>query len=1155
MSIKILDFHLTKRDGGFRLDVYPRDASQPLAGFDFNFPRSLLTEAEWKHLDFDTKDPAGRVERLRDFGRRLYEQIFTQDIARLWTEHKQNHEFLVLCLRIATDANELEAIAWETLFDSEEFIAAGTKTTISRLPLDVQPQAALAPIPLPLKMLALVSSPLDLREHSRLQMEREQEILLEAINDPAGQGRIRADFEDEAKLEILEGSLETPYQIFHFTGHGIAPENGGGLLLEDARGESRPTSVAEVLQSLQRGENHLRLVVLSGCQTSRTINVEGFRDMARGLLRHRIPAVIAMQFSISDMGGLKFAEALYKRIADGRTLELASHGARRALLLSDDYYLQADALAPVLLTSNGACLQTTQAEAAPAFKAPIIDRSFYLPLAQLSYGFYGRRREFRQVRDGLLRQNQRAVIVHGIGGIGKTALVSHVATRLKKNFRGVYAFDCSSGTLTPETVMIKLHQYFQPQGVPVLEQLLYQNLPPDVLANYLAQVLSQWSLLLIFDNFESHLEHNGAGFRIADEHLRTFITTLVKTTATQSHFLFTSRYLFELDDKRLGSIQSLPLEDLSRPEALSLMQKLQHLAPASHPEKLAALQTFGGHPYALVTLDRYCNHQPLSRALADAKNIHTELRAFLAIELNYAQLSAPSRELLNRLAAFRQSVPYESAEWVMGTKVSYAAEFLEKNRDKLSEELKSLDEAEILQRLESVLPEQRQTEDLTHPIRELIEWGLLTPIQENGQPKALSIHALVRNFCHDKQQGETWHERLRDAAAFYTNFTKLTEPKDKTQVEVWVEMEAFELLVEAKEFNDAADLLIDATELLDRWGFGQYLEGQYHRLFDKLDPPRTAGFFHNLGILIQSHGNYDKALEYYERSLKIAEELDDQSGIANLLNQFGIIHYKRGEYDKALEYYEQSLRIAEELDEQSGIATSLHQIGMIHQRRGNHAKALEYYERSLKIAEESDHHSGIAASLHQIGNIHQQRGEHDKALEHYERSLKIKEELGDRSGIASSLHQIGIIHQTNNEYEQALKYYTRSLQIEEELGARSGIAQSLHQIGMVYENRGDYEKALEHYGRSLKIKEELGDRQGISISLGKLGTLFANSGHFDRALQYSLAALSLCIELGSPNANVAANDLMKLRAKWGGENFDPAWREATGEDVPDWLKG
>src|SRR5437588_8646048 len=98
--------------------------------------------------------------------------------------------------------------------------------------------------------------------------------------------------------------------------------------------------------------------------------------MARGLLRRKVPAVVAMQFSISDTGGLKFAESFYTRIASGRTLELASHAARRALLPSDDYYLQADALAPVLLTSNGDCLQTARAEVAPAVEAPKLDLSF-----------------------------------------------------------------------------------------------------------------------------------------------------------------------------------------------------------------------------------------------------------------------------------------------------------------------------------------------------------------------------------------------------------------------------------------------------------------------------------------------------------------------------------------------------------------------------------------------------------------------------------------------------------------------------------------------------------------------------------------------------------------------------------------------------------
>ncbi|HWN09026.1 MAG TPA: tetratricopeptide repeat protein [Pyrinomonadaceae bacterium] len=1113
MLIQTLDFHFRKQFEGSQLEIYLRNSSQPLSTVQLDFPTSFLSGFELKQLDFDAKDPAGRVHRLREFGQRLHKRIFATEVAQVWEGHKLKHEFLVLCIRIAPEASELEAIPWETLFDGEEFIAAGTKTTLTRLPLDVQPQLALSGVPSPLKMLALVSSPLDLPDNSRLQMEREQEILLEAINDPAGQGRLRADFEDEAKLEILESSLETPYQVFHFTGHGMAPEDGGGLLLEDAQGNSRPTSVAEVLQSLQRGENSLRLVVLSGCQTARTINVGGFRDMARGLLRRRIPSVIAMQFSISDGGGLKFAEAFYGRIAAGRTLELASHAARRALLLSDDYFLQADALAPVLLTSNGDCLQTLQPEAASAAEPPKIDFSFYLPLPQLSYGFYGRRSEYRQVRDGILHRNQRAVIIHGIGGIGKTALVSHIGTRLRKRFQGVYAFDCSGGTLTPETVMIKLHGFFAPQGVKALEQLLYQNLPSDVLANYLAQVLSQWSLLLIFDNFESQLELKDPGFQIADENLRAFITTLIKTTATASHFLFTSRYLFELDDKRLGNIQSLPLEDLSRPEALSLMQKLQHLAAASHAEKLEALKTFGGHPYGLVTLDRYCNHQPLDRALKDAASIHAELRVFLAIELNYARLSELSRELLNRLAAFRQSVPHEAAEWVMGKKISYAAEFLESSRSRLPKEWGTLGDSRILEELERLLPERRQAEDLSQPIRELVEWGLLTPTQKDGEILELSIHALVRDFCRDKQQGETWQRRLRDAAVFYINLTKLDAAENKSQAMVWNEMEAFELLVEAQEFNDAASVLMDATPHLDRWGFGRYLEAQHRRLFEKLDN-EIAGLLINFGNIIQARGEYDEALQCYLRSLELSEELGDRANTASSLHQIGIMHYRRGRYEEALEYYERSRKIQEELNDPAGMASSLYQIGTLHRRLGEDEKALDYTNRSLAISEAVGERRGAALSLHQIGKIHRQRGEHDVALEYYERSLDIFKEIGDRSGEAYALGEIGIIHRL----------------------------------------RGKYDRALENYERVLGISEDIGDRFSVAITLGQIGKMFVDLRRFEEAFQHLLSALNIFIDLQLPDAGFVAGDLNILRGLWGREHFDAAWRKATGEDVPEWLK-
>ncbi len=594
---------------------------------------------------------------------------------------------------------------------------------------------------------------------------------------------------------------------------------------------------------------------------------------------------------------------------------------------------------------------------------------------------------------------------------------------------------------------------------------------------------------------------------------------------------------------------------MSRPEALGLMQKLPHLSAAGFDEKLAAFKTFGGHPYALVTLDRHGSHRPLPKILEDAASVHAELREFLAIELNYARLSERARELLNRLAAFRSPVSTEAAEWVMGEAVDYATEFLKKlDRDKMPEEFREMSDAELLTMLKETLPEKRQAKDVHQPIAELISWGLLTPLSEDGQLKTLTVHNLVRDFCREKIGDEPWRMHLQDAAAFYTNQTKLLEQDDKSPAAVWSEMEAFELLMEAGVFEDATNLLLNAHPLLGRWGLGRYLESQYRRVLDKVDRDLMARMTHNLGVLLQERGDYGAALQHYQQALKIKEKLGDRAGVAKSLHQIGRIHQQRGEYGAALQHYEQALKIAEEIGDRAGVAISLHQIGMIHQARGDYSAALKHYQQSLKIAEEIGDRAGVASSLHQIGMIHHDRGEYAAALQHYEQALKIAEEIGHRAGVAKSLHQIGMIHQARGDYSAALKHYQQALKIAEELGDRAGVAKSLHQIGMIHQARGDYGAALQHYQQSLKIAEEIGDRAGVALTRGQLGQLFREQGQYPEALEQFLVASAIFAELQSPYLKLALSELKRLRTKWGAKEFDAAWQQATGATVPEELK-
>lgn len=111
-----------------------------------------------------------------------------------------------------------------------------------------------------------------------------------------------------------------------------------------------------------------------------------------------------------------------------------------------------------------------------------------------------------------------------------------------------------------------------------------------------------------------------------------------------------------------------------------------------------------------------------------------------------------------------------------------------------------------------------------------------------------------------------------------------------------------------------------------------------------------------------------------------------------------------------------------------------------------------------------------------------------------------------------------------------------------------------YSLGQILQNRGEYEAALKQYQRSLVIDEEIGNPEGAAQHRGQIGVLFCAMGRYQEAFRLLLLALAAFAEMGLPQAAITAGNLKLLRSKWGEENFDAEWGEATEEDVPDWLK-
>ena len=173
----------------------------------------------------------------------------------------------------------------------------------------------------------MISAPSDV---PGLQGEEEWVDFNDSLSDLAQQGLVQVDRLETGTLSALQRPLRlNEYHVLHFVGHGGWDEEAqdGALALERGDGTSRLVTGRD-LGLMIRGHRSLRLVVLNACEGARSAKDDPFGGVAQALVGQGIPAVIAMQFEISDPAALVFSQAFYQAIADGLPVNVATVEAR-----------------------------------------------------------------------------------------------------------------------------------------------------------------------------------------------------------------------------------------------------------------------------------------------------------------------------------------------------------------------------------------------------------------------------------------------------------------------------------------------------------------------------------------------------------------------------------------------------------------------------------------------------------------------------------------------------------------------------------------------------------------------------------------------------------------------------------------------------------
>lgn len=279
---------------------------------------------------FDADEPAGaRAVDPLTIGAALFDALFAGALRELFLTTQaaiRQHTDRAVRIRLRLDperAGRLAALPWELLYQSEtrSFLSRETHTPVVRHLEVAQPSISRRPVER-LRVLVALSNPSDV---TPLDVAREKRALEAALGSrPA----IELRFLEAPTLEKLRDQVrDQPFDVLHFVGHGGIDERGAGILhFENGAGRSQAVT-GELLATNLKDRQAARLVFLNACESARLprseAGIDPYHGVASALIVGGIPAVVAMQFPISDHAAIAFSERFYARVAAGDSLESA----------------------------------------------------------------------------------------------------------------------------------------------------------------------------------------------------------------------------------------------------------------------------------------------------------------------------------------------------------------------------------------------------------------------------------------------------------------------------------------------------------------------------------------------------------------------------------------------------------------------------------------------------------------------------------------------------------------------------------------------------------------------------------------------------------------------------------------------------------------
>ena len=234
-----------------------------------------------------------------------------------------------------------------------------------------------------------------------------------------------------------------------------------------------------------------------------------------------------------------------------------------------------------------------------------------------------------------------------------------------------------------------------------------------------------------------------------------------------------------------------------------------------------------------------------------------------------------------------------------------------------------------------------------------------------------------------------------------------------------------------------------------------------------------SNVYGEMGGMYADLGQNTMGIEFLLKSYKIKEQLNDSIGMAGYQNNVAIVFDNLGNFNLAIEHYQKALHIDSSLGRPASQVKEIANIGYSYLQINDTAKAQHYLDRAMQLYNSIQTNLNIDFIYDSFGSLERLKGNYPASFRFYFKGLQLARDDYDLITQQYILKNIAHNFENLGQIDSAIRYYTLSMQIGQRLGAYDMLDDTYRELCRIHLSLGDTENFRKFYQRLMVVSDSL----------------------------------------------------------------------------------